>query len=186
MAQDAVRGYISFKVLETKLVAPWDISINTSTNLKRWQKPSSHIHLLSVISPSLFRLILPRISLFRVWVNLMLNLKKKQLNPVTFEWPLLHVYSVFPHVASIYANLWEQKKQKQKSSIPTGLSWYTNMAAVFWTTKMATVTSCENTLNWQGQSVIKMVQAPQMTSSFSSFPYFKFESRTILKQSSIV
>ena len=35
MAQDAVRGYISFKVLETKLVAPWDISINTSTNLKR-------------------------------------------------------------------------------------------------------------------------------------------------------
>ena len=66
MAQDAVRGYISFKVLETKLVAPWDISINTSTNLKRWKKPSSHIHHLSVISPSLFRLIVPRISLFRV------------------------------------------------------------------------------------------------------------------------
>lgn len=69
MAQDAVRGYISFKLLETKLVAPWDISKNKhklKTLLVRWQKPSFHIHRLSVISPSLFRLIVPRISLFRV------------------------------------------------------------------------------------------------------------------------
>ena len=37
---------------------------------------------------------------------------------------------------------------QEKSSIPTGLVWYTNMAAVllFWNTNMAAVTSCENAL----------------------------------------
>ena len=54
-------------------------------------------------------------------------------------------------MASDYANLLEQKKAftyKEKSSIPTGLVWYTNMAAVllFWNTNMAAVTSCENAL----------------------------------------
>ena len=58
---------------------------------------------------------------------------------------------VFTHVASIYeANLLEQKKAfvEEKSSTPSGLVWYTNMAAVslFWDTNMAAVTSCENTL----------------------------------------
>ena len=59
-------------------------------------------------------------------------------------------WSVFTHVASIYAKLLEQKEAftKEKSSIPTGLVWDTNMAAVslFWETNMAAVTSCENTL----------------------------------------
>ena len=57
--------------------------------------------------------------------------------------------SVFTHVASIYANLLEQKKAfaLEKSSTPTGLVWDTNMAAVslFWDTNMAAVTLCENT-----------------------------------------
>ena len=51
-------------------------------------------------------------------------------------------------MASIYANLWEQKKAftKEKSSTPTGLIWDTNMAAVllFWNTNIAAVTSYEN------------------------------------------
>ena len=58
------------------------------------------------------------------------------------------VSCVFTHVASIYANLLEQKKAftKEKSSTPTGLVWDTNMAAVslFWDTNMATMTSSEN------------------------------------------
>ena len=58
-------------------------------------------------------------------------------------------FCVFPHVASIYANLLEQKKAfaYEKSSTPTGLVWDSNMAAVslFWDTNMAAVTSCENT-----------------------------------------
>ena len=53
-------------------------------------------------------------------------------------------------VASTYANLLEQKKAfaKGKNSTPTGLSWYTKMAAVslFWNTNIAAVTSCENAL----------------------------------------
>ena len=53
------------------------------------------------------------------------------------------------HVASIYADLWEQKKAftYEKSSTPIGLVWETNMAAVslFWDTNMAAMTSCENT-----------------------------------------
>ena len=53
-------------------------------------------------------------------------------------------------MASIYANLLEQKKAfaEEKSSTPTGPVWGTNMAAVslFWDTNMAAVTSCENTL----------------------------------------
>ena len=38
--------------------------------------------------------------------------------------------------------------RKKKSSIPTGLSWYTNMATVslFWNTNMTDVTSCEYAL----------------------------------------
>ena len=59
-------------------------------------------------------------------------------------------------MASIYANLLEQKKAfaQEKNSTPTGLVWDTNMAAVllFWDTNMAAMTSCENTLlnhlNW--------------------------------------
>ena len=51
-------------------------------------------------------------------------------------------------MASSYANLLEQKKvfTQEKSLTPTGLVWYTNMAAVllFWYTNMAAVTSCEN------------------------------------------
>ena len=58
--------------------------------------------------------------------------------------------SVFTHVASIYANLLEQKKPfaKEKSSTLRGLVWDTNMAAVslFWDTNMAAVTSYANTL----------------------------------------
>ena len=50
-------------------------------------------------------------------------------------------------MASIYANLWEQKKvfTKEKRSTPTGLVWDTNMVAVlmFWSINMAAVTSCE-------------------------------------------
>ena len=48
------------------------------------------------------------------------------------------LFCVFTHVASIYANLLEQKKAftSEKSSTPTGLVWDTNMAAM---------TSCENT-----------------------------------------
>ena len=46
--------------------------------------------------------------------------------------------------------LYEQKKvfTWKKSSIPTGLSCYTNMATVslFWNTDMAAMTSCEYTL----------------------------------------
>ena len=53
-------------------------------------------------------------------------------------------------MASIYANLLEQKKAFawEKSSTPRGLVWETNMAAVslFWDTNMAAATSCENTL----------------------------------------
>ena len=53
-------------------------------------------------------------------------------------------------MASICVNSLEPKKAfvEEKSSIPTGLSWYTNMAAVslFWNTNMAAVTSCENAL----------------------------------------
>ena len=48
-------------------------------------------------------------------------------------------------MASIYANLLEQKKvfAFEKSSTPRGLVWNTNMAAVslFWNTNMAAVTS---------------------------------------------
>ena len=44
----------------------------------------------------------------------------------------------------------EEKKAfaEEKSSTSTGLSYYTNMAAVssFWNTNMAAVTSCENAL----------------------------------------
>ena len=56
----------------------------------------------------------------------------------------------FTYVASIYANLWDQKKAFtwQKSSTHRGFSWDTNMASVslFWNTNMAVVTSCENAL----------------------------------------
>jgi len=51
-------------------------------------------------------------------------------------------------MASIYANLWKQKKvfTLKNSSTPPGFVWNTNMAAVllFLNTKMAAVTSCEN------------------------------------------
>ena len=48
------------------------------------------------------------------------------------------LFCVFTHVASIYANLLEQKKvvAYEKSSTPTGVVWDKNMAAM---------TSCENT-----------------------------------------
>ena len=50
-------------------------------------------------------------------------------------------------MASIYANLLEQKKAFtcEKSSNPRGFSWYTNMAAIslFWNTNMAAMTSSE-------------------------------------------
>ena len=58
--------------------------------------------------------------------------------------------SIFTHVASIYANLLEQKKAftREKSSTPRRFSGYTNMATVslFWNTNMAAVTSFENAL----------------------------------------
>ena len=59
-------------------------------------------------------------------------------------------FCVFTHVASIYANLLEQKKAftvRKEFNILTGLVWDTNMAAVslFWDTNMAAMTSCENT-----------------------------------------
>ena len=49
--------------------------------------------------------------------------------------------------ASIYTNK-RKFLHKKKSSIPTGLSWHTNMAAVslFWNTDMVAMTSCEYTL----------------------------------------
>ena len=60
------------------------------------------------------------------------------------------LWSDFIHVASIYANLLEQKKwfALEKSLTLTGLVWDTNMAAVslIWDTNMAALTSCENTL----------------------------------------
>ena len=54
----------------------------------------------------------------------------------------------------------EQKKvfRQKKSSTPTGLVWYTNMAAVslFWNINVATVASCENTvLVWWGVGVMQ-------------------------------
>ena len=60
------------------------------------------------------------------------------------------IWSVFTHVASIYANLLTQKKAfaYERNSTPVGLVWDTNMAAVslFWDTNMAAVTSCKTTL----------------------------------------
>ena len=49
--------------------------------------------------------------------------------------------------ASMLINTNKRVFTKEKSSIPTGLSWYTNMAAVslFWNTNMADVTSCAHT-----------------------------------------
>ena len=49
--------------------------------------------------------------------------------------------------ASMLINTNKRVCTKQKSSIPTGLSWYTNMAAVslLWNTNMADVTSCAHT-----------------------------------------
>ena len=59
-------------------------------------------------------------------------------------------FCVFTHVASIYANLLEQKKAftQEKSSTPTGLVWDTKMAVVslFWDTNVAAMTSCETFL----------------------------------------
>ena len=54
----------------------------------------------------------------------------------SFTWPAAH------------ADLLEQKNvfTLEKSTTPTGLVWYSNMAAVslFWYTNIAAVTSCEN------------------------------------------
>ena len=49
--------------------------------------------------------------------------------------------------ASMLINTNKRVFTKEKSSIPTGLSWYTNMAAVslLWNTNMADVTSCAHT-----------------------------------------
>ena len=62
----------------------------------------------------------------------------------------MYYKSVFTHVASICADLLEQKKAfaSEKSSTSRGLVWDTNMAAVslFWDNNMAAVTSRENTL----------------------------------------
>ena len=61
-------------------------------------------------------------------------------------------------MASIYANLLEQKKAFtwEKSSTPRGFSGFINMAAVslFWNTDRAAVTSCENALlsSWKTQA----------------------------------
>ena len=63
---------------------------------------------------------------------------------------MVSLQSAFTHLASIYANLLEQKKAftGEKSSTPTGFAGYTNMATVslFSNTNMAAMTSCENTL----------------------------------------
>ena len=48
-----------------------------------------------------------------------------------------YLKNVFARVASIYANLWKQKKLLRKSSTLLGFVWNVNMA---------TVTSCENAL----------------------------------------
>ena len=65
-------------------------------------------------------------------------------------------FCVFTHVASIYANLLEQKKAftQEKSSTPTGLVWDTKMAVVslFWDTNMAAMTSCELSYRFDGQN----------------------------------
>ena len=49
-----------------------------------------------------------------------------------------------------HANLLKQKEvfTQEKSSVHTGLVWYTNMVAIslFWNNNMAAVTSCENAL----------------------------------------
>ena len=53
------------------------------------------------------------------------------------------------HVASIYANLLEQKRLQKKSQFNSRkISWNTNMAAIslFWKINMVAVTSCENAL----------------------------------------
>jgi len=56
----------------------------------------------------------------------------------------------FHSVASTHVNLLEPKEVfiQQKSSTPTGLVWYTNMATVslFWNTNMAAATSFQNAL----------------------------------------
>ena len=69
--------------------------------------------------------------------------------------------SVFIHVASIYANILNQKKAfaLEKCPTPRGLVWDTNMAAVslFWDTNVAAVTSCENTLQEVPEQIISQI-----------------------------
>jgi len=54
----------------------------------------------------------------------------------------------WPAAMQIYWNKQKKVFTYEKSSIPTGLVWYTNMAAVplLWNNNMAAVTSCENAL----------------------------------------
>ena len=62
---------------------------------------------------------------------------------VMFHWKLYRAFSLT--VASTHANL---LTQKEVFTSPTGLVWFTNMAAVslFWNTNMAAETWCENAL----------------------------------------
>ena len=59
--------------------------------------------------------------------------------------------SVFTHVASIYANLLEQKRKRQhKKRLQLPQDWFWTPTwppfKLFWDTNMGSVTSCENTL----------------------------------------
>ena len=59
--------------------------------------------------------------------------------------------SVFTHVASIYANLLEQKRKRlHKKGLQLPQDWFWTPTwppfKLFWDTNMASVTSCENTL----------------------------------------
>ena len=58
--------------------------------------------------------------------------------------------SVFAHVASIYANLLEQKRKRlHKKGLQLPQDWFRTPTwpfKLFWDCNMAAVTSCENTL----------------------------------------
>ena len=71
--------------------------------------------------------------------------------PIHSKTEMLHNRSfslTWPAAMQIYWNKRKFLHKKRSSLTPTGLVWYTKMAAVslFWYTNMAAVTSCENDL----------------------------------------
>ena len=74
---------------------------------------------------------------WKQWLCKILGAKQDRYRAFSLTWP-----------ASMQMYWNNRKRLHKKSSNPTELSWYTNMAAVLllWDTNMAAVTSCENTL----------------------------------------